>query len=392
VPFSELEQISDVWREARAQGESGVLATVVRIHGSTYRRAGARLLLTSGGKRSGAVSGGCLEADLVKKAWWLTEGGKTALRRYDTSSDGEIAQEFGLGCSGVVHVLLERLRDDAISPVQAVTPLKEMRRPAALATMISVTGSGPLEAGQRWLRLPDESTRTDLTGSEVCAFLAAEAALALEQAAPRISTWQSDGQVAEFFVEPLLPGLRLLVMGAGDDAIPVARLARFMGYEVIVLDGRSHLARPDRFPDASRVLVSTRVDPLAGIAVDQWTTAILMSHSYEQDLSALRMLAPEPLLYMGMLGPRVRTEQLLGDAGILQGEVNGNLHSPLGLDIGADGPEQIALAVIAEIQAVLNRRAGGRLREKVGPLHPRTGTCWEYPDFANPGACALNAG
>jgi xanthine dehydrogenase accessory factor len=382
VPFSELEQISNVWRESRARGESGVLATVVRIHGSTYRRAGARLLLTSGGKRSGAVSGGCLEADLVKKAWWLTEGGKVALRRYDTSSDGEIAQEFGLGCSGVIHVLLERLRYDAISPLQAVAPLKEMRRPAALATIISVTGGGPLQAGQRWLRLPDESTRTDLTGSDVCVFLAAEAALAVEQSAPRISTWQSDGQAAEFFVEPLLPGLRLLVMGAGDDAIPVARLARFMGYEVVVLDGRSHLARADRFPEASKVLATTRIDPLAGVAVDQWTAAILMSHSYEQDLSALRMLASEPLLYMGMLGPRVRTEQLLGDTGILQGEVNGNLHSPLGLDI----------AVIAEIQAVLNRRAGGRLREKVGPLHPRTGASREQPDFANPGACALNAG
>ena len=392
MPFSELDRIAAIWWEARVRGESGVLATVVRIQGSTYRRAGARLLLTSGGKRSGAVSGGCLEADLVKKAWWLTEDGKAALRRYDTSSDGEIAQEFGLGCSGVIHVLLERLEDDAISPLQAVAPLKEVRRPAALATAISVAGDGPLELGVRWLLLPDGTVKANLDDPQLRGFLAVEAARAVNQAAPRVSTWQSSGQAAEFFIEPLLPGLRLIVAGAGDDAIPVARLARFMGYEVVVLDGRSHLARLDRFPDAGQVLVSTELDPLAGIAVDEWTAAVLMSHSYDQDLRALRRLAPEPLLYLGMLGPRLRTERLLGDAGILQKDVSGNLHSPIGLDIGADGPEQIALAVMAEIQAVLNRRSGGRLREKAGPLHPRTGASREHPDFANPGACALNTG
>jgi xanthine dehydrogenase accessory factor len=392
VPFAELEQIAAVWKEAWGRGESGVLATVVRIHGSTYRRAGAKLLLTSGGRRSGAVSGGCLEADLVKKAWWLTEGGTMALRRYDTSADGEIAQEFGLGCNGVIHILLERLREHSLSPLDAVGPIKETRRAAALGTLISTTAAGPLRIGQRWLRLPGGNIETDLPDSPIRSFLSDESSLAIEHATSHVVTWRNESQAADFFIEPLFPALRLLVMGAGDDAIPVTRFAKFMGYEVVVLDGRSHMARADRFPQADRVVVNSSVDPLAGIPVDQWTAAVLMSHSYEQDRNALRRLAAEPLQYLGILGPRKRTEQMLGDIGVSEETLPDNLHSPVGLDIGADGPEQIALAVIAEIQAVLNQRVGGRLRVKAGPLHPRTGVSANDPDFlANTAGCALNA-
>ena len=392
MPFAELEQIAAVWKEAFSRGESGVLATVVRIHGSTYRRAGAKLLLTSGGRRSGAVSGGCLEADLVKKAWWLTEGGTIALRRYDTGADGEIAQEFGLGCNGVIHVLLERLREGSISPLNAVFPIKETRTPAAISTLISTSADGPLHAGQRWLCLPGGSVETDLPDSPIRSFLSDEGALAIKRATSHVVTWRSESQAADFFIEPLFPASRLLVMGAGDDAIPVTRLAKLLGYEVVVLDGRSHMARADRFPQADRVVVNSSVDPLAGIPVDQWTAAVLMSHSYEQDRNALRRLAAEPLQYLGVLGPRKRTEQMLGDIGVSEETLPENLHSPVGLDIGADGPEQIALAVISEIQAVLNERAGGRLRVKAGPLHPRTGPCPDGLDFSPSAAgCALNA-
>lgn len=391
MSFSELEQISKVWAEASSRGESGVLATVVRNHGSTYRKAGARLLLTSSGRKSGAVSGGCLEADLVKKAWWLTETGNVALRRYDTTADGEIAQEFGMGCNGVIHLLLERLGGTAISPMSAVELIKETRRFAVLSTLISATGDGSLRLGQRWLSLPDGSIRTDLPDPEICRFLAAESALAMDGAEPRIASWQNQAQTVDVFVEPLFPAPRLLVLGAGDDAVSVTRLAKFLGYEVVVLDGRSHMARADRFPHADRVIVNSKEAPLAGIAVDQWTAAVLMSHSYEQDLSALRALAEHPLPYLGILGPRKRTEQLLGDAGISDETLGKNLHSPMGLDIGADGPEQIALALIAEIQAVMNQRAGGRLREKAGPLHPRSKTSSDCTDFAKAGTCALDA-
>jgi xanthine/CO dehydrogenase XdhC/CoxF family maturation factor len=391
--MTELEQIQAAWQEAEQAGESAVLATVVRVQGSTYRRAGARLLLTTGGRRVGSVSGGCLEADLAKKAWWLTEGGKAAVRHYDTSVEGEIAQEFGLGCNGIIHVLLERLEHTSLLPFVALEAIKRERRPATMATIVSISPGSPVSIGQRWIRFPDGTIHTNFSSLPAADFLTETAP---ESPGPATFTWNDESHFADFFIEPLLPRFRLLIFGAGDDAIPMTRLARFMGYETVVLDGRSHLARAERFPSADRVAITTPDDPLSAIATDQWTAALLMSHSYAQDLAALRALSDRNLPYLGVLGPRARTEKMLGELGIdpesfSSGKLAEELHSPLGLDIGADGAEQIALAAIAEIQSVINRRAGGRLRAKAGPLHPQTasGAGQRQQSFSSV-ACPLN--
>ncbi len=163
----------------------------------------------------------------------------------------------------------------------------------------------------------------------------------------------------------------MLVFGAGDDAIPVAELAKHLGWEVWVFDGRAHYARSERFPSADQVQVRAPGSLSALPQIDAWTAAVLMSHSYTQDLGTLRELSNTPLSYLGMLGPRKRAVQLLSDAGLDESQLHPALHSPMGLDIGADGPEQVALAVIAEIQAVLNGRPGGPLRERAGSIHSR---------------------
>jgi xanthine dehydrogenase accessory factor len=366
--MTELDSIYAAWQESSLRGESGVLATVVRVEGSTYRRAGARLLLTSGGRRIGSVSGGCLEADLVKKAWWLTQGGRAVVRKYDTSVEGEIAQEFGMGCNGVIHVLLERLETGLVSPLSMVPAVEQKRRPGFLATVIESRNNSSVQVGERWARFPDGAVQTNLTSRSVIQYV--ESAYNAVAGKPQALVYEHADGSLDLFCEQLLPTLRLLVFGAGDDAIPMVRLAKFMGYEVSVLDGRSHLARPDRFPGAKQVAVTQPENVLAGIEPDDWTAAVVMSHSYAQDLLTLEALARWRLPYLGVLGPRNRTERLLAEAAhVALDELEAALHSPVGLDIGADGAEQIALAVIAEIQSVLNRRGGGRLREKAGPLH-----------------------
>jgi xanthine/CO dehydrogenase XdhC/CoxF family maturation factor len=384
--MTELDQIYSAWQDASVRGESGVLATVVRVQGSTYRRASARLLMTSGGRRVGSVSGGCLEADLVKKGWWLTESGRAAIRKYDTSVEGELAQEFGLGCNGVIHVLLERLGVGSVSPLSMVPVVRHFRRPGFLATVIESNNGSIVRVGQRWARLPDGSITTDIANNSVANF--AQAATVTIDLSPLVLTYEDRELRVDLFIEPVLPTPRLLVFGAGDDALPVVRLAKFMGYEVIVLDGRSHMARTERFPGADGVLVTSSGDALAGAPLDDWTAAVVMSHSYAQDLAALHALAAYPLPYLGMLGPRKRTERLLSEAGITPAGVADALHSPIGLDIGADGAEQIALAIIAEIQSVLNRRAGGRLREKAGPLH-LSNRHGQEPLYSLPRACPM---
>jgi xanthine dehydrogenase accessory factor len=313
--MKEREQILLLYRAMREEASAGVLVTVVKTLGSSYRRPGARLLITESGKRAGSISGGCLEDDVVKKAWWLTEKGPV-VRRYDTTPDGEIGPMgetgggFGLGCNGIIYLLLDRVRFDEASPLAILERVHATRQPAFLEHVLQP----PV-----------------LVGS-----FAAEARLSEQEA----------------FFETLLP--------------PV----RYLGWHVSVFDGRAHYARRERFPHAQEVATHNSADNLDSLQIDSRTVAVVMTHSYSQDLNFLRHLAQTPLAYLGVLGPRNRSMQMLIDAGIEPGHVPA-LHGPVGLDIGADGPEQVALSIIAEIQASMNGRDGGSLRTRIGSIHSR---------------------
>lgn len=350
----------DLWAQAEAAGKDAVLATVVKTFGSSYRLPGARLLLTQYGVRAGSISGGCLEEDLIKKAWWLTENGPM-IRRYDTTPDGEIAPTYGLGCNGIIHVLVERVQPGHAPVFKLISDVRQQRRPAAIAHLIQPEQA----AGQRLIVDTNATVGANIADKAIASRLESEAKGALADRRSRVVSLHDGG---EAFVEVLAPPIHLLVFGAGDDAIPVTRLARFAGWRVSVFDGRAHYARREKFPDANDVVRRPAGD-LAGIGMDAWTVALLMSHSYSQDLENLGKLASQPLRYLGILGPSKRTEQLLADAQLETSVRPAELYGPMGLDIGADGPEQVALSVVAEIQAVLNGRPGGFLRDRSGSIH-----------------------
>jgi xanthine/CO dehydrogenase XdhC/CoxF family maturation factor len=334
--MKELGQILELWESVSAAGEEAVLVTVVKTQGSSYRLPGARLLLTKHGRRVGSISGGCLEDDVVKKAWWLTEKGPI-IKRYDTTPDNEISTSgYGLGCNGIVHALMERIRP---GHAEILDLIREVRRSRQAVTVAHVLNPAS-QVGKRIVN--------------------------------PVASYASDAEGREVFIETLTPAVRLLVFGAGDDAIPMTEFAKSLGWSVSVFDGRSHYARPEKFPNADQVIVRSNGSPTP--AVDPWTVAVLMSHSYSQDLAALSELAPLPLRYLGILGPSKRTAQLLLDAGLQRDTITAKLHAPMGLDIGADGPEQVALAVIAEIQSALNGREGGALRTRDGSIHAREGS------------------
>jgi xanthine dehydrogenase accessory factor len=360
----EIEQILQLWQQARKSDEPAVLATVVRTQGSSYRLPGARLLLLPDGRRAGSISGGCLEGDLLTKGWWLTEAGPV-VRRYDTTADGEIGTGgFGLGCNGIIHVLIERLQPGKPNILDVLAQVRSSRQPAVVCHLIGP----PATVGGRLL-LGKEGVVTSSLSPEQTAIVPAIEGLAREGL---LSQTSSVATVAglEVFVETLLPPVRLLVFGAGDDAIPLTEIAAYLGWPTCIYDGRAHLARAGRFRSAEQVTLR----PLGGtgvpLPVDRWTVAVLMTHSYSQDLDILRELAASPTpRYVGILGPRKRTRQLLSEARLDPSQLGEVLHSPMGLDIGADGPEQVAIAVVAEIQGVLHRRQGGHLRDRRGSIH-----------------------
>ena len=319
------------------------------------------MAVTGSGKVAGSVSGGCLEEDLVRKARWLTESG-AVVRRYDTTPDGEIAAEYGLGCNGIIHVLLERVKKGQAAVLDLIEEVRSERRPAAVAHVLSPASA----AGQRLVIGTRGHRSSNISDAGLAARLEKEAEAALLEGHSRGVRLETG---EEAFVETLAPAVHLLVFGAGDDAVPLTNLANSLGWRVSVFDGREHYARREKFPAAAEVAV-VPAGRLGGRArIDAWTAAVLMSHSYSQDLENLRELAAQPLRYLGILGPRKRTVELLADAGLNAAENLEALHSPMGLDIGADGPEQVALSVVAEIQATLNGRQGGLLRDRQGPIH-----------------------
>jgi xanthine dehydrogenase accessory factor len=348
---------------AQASGGVCVLVTVVGTRGSSYRSPGARMLILPDGSRIGAVSGGCLEGELCRRAHWWTSESPAVLKTFDTSTQ-EDNEGFGLGCGGGIDLLLERISGagiaDATHPLLAQQRVTESREAAALAVVVEATTTSGLRVGERFA-LDDVQQYPEVTGLlRRCIEIGYSFTAELRE-----------GALAgcRVFLEWLTPPVQLVVCGAGTDAQPVVAQAAGLGWSVVVLDQRADFARESRFPEAARVIVAKDAAALVGLPLDGRTAAIVMSHSFAQDTFFLESLLTQPLGYLGVLGSRRRTLDLLARLG--RDTMPPALHAPAGLDIGAETPEQIALSILSEIQATFARRAGGALRDRDGSIHGR---------------------
>jgi len=344
--------------EMVSPGGRAVLATVVRISGSAYRRPGAKLLIEDNGITLGGVSGGCLESDVRAHGLRILGGAENRMLHYDTGSDEETLWGLGLGCEGAVDVYLQRI-DAAFMD----GPGKQMRE--LLATGVPF-------ASITFLHGPSEGktlvfARGSLAGS--CGLPDVDRELA-ERAG---SLLEGDGgaDVVEAghaaFVDVLRPPPRLLIFGAGDDARPLAALAAAAGFEITVIDHRPAYLTVERFPPPLRLALRRPSDGVAGLplGISRKNFAVVQTHSLAHDRDWLRSLAGQPLAYLGLLGPRSRRELVLRAL-----DWNGaELFAPVGLDIGADGPEQVALSIVAEMLAVNAHREPAHLRTRVGGIH-----------------------
>lgn len=314
----ERRRIVEMWQ----RGEGIALATLVRVEGSSYRSAGARLLIGRETAYVGSVSGGCLEAEIVRKAQWLTRAGAT-VERYSTLFDDTAEIPYGLGCGGTVDVLIE----------PANTPEYE-----ALMQAMAASVAGEVRHVTTWL--PGQQT-----------LLTREVKDSHGQILYR-SAGLPDTAASIPFCEALHVPQRLFLLGAGEDARPMARMAALLGWSVVVYDGRAQWAKPDRFPEAERVIAAVAFGPLYP---GQDDAVIVMTHSYEADREWLNQVLPCKPRYVGLLGSRHRSALLVTEAAAALGwsltEACEHLFSPLGLDLGGDGAEAIALSAIAEIQA-----------------------------------------
>ncbi|HZM02004.1 MAG TPA: XdhC/CoxI family protein, partial [Candidatus Saccharimonadales bacterium] len=280
------------------------------------------------------------------------------------------------GCTGVVNILLEPLT--STSPLLAfLRNLHQRRQTGVAATIFKVEGSIPAQVGDR-LFLDTHGQMTGPVADSIIKEQLLDAAQRVAQnghsANVRVET---ESGALEAFVEMIQAPAALVLFGAGYDAVPMVRLAKELGFHVTVIDGRPAYAQPGRFPQADAVIAAHPGQELP-CALDERTSAVIMSHNYLIDRAWLKKLLPLNLRYLGLMGPRKRAEkmtrELRQEESISAAPLPAHrLHNPVGLDIGAEGPEQIALAILAEIQAAWTGHAGGMLREKKGPIHGREG-------------------
>jgi xanthine dehydrogenase accessory factor len=321
------------------EGAASVLVTLVRTQGSSYRRPGARLLLGARGGYAGTLSGGCLEAEVVRKATWLIHKG-AVVQRYSTMFDDTAEIPFGLGCGGIVDLLLEP------------TSTPEFR---ALLAALERSLTGEESIVLTWL--PNEERELARTVLSAQGDLLFSSDSLTEKTLANVKTCVVSGigeLPQEIFVERVVAPQRIFIVGAGDDAKPLVSIAALLGWTVKVVDGRSQLAKVSRFPEAESVSVIQSA-ALASGEVKRNDAVVIMTHSYDQDRDWLAAMLPLRPAYIGMLGARHRTSFLISDVaselGLTVAECCGLIQAPVGLNLGGDGPEVIALAIIAEIQA-----------------------------------------
>jgi len=374
--MTELQRLLLAYDQHRADARPCALATVVEVVGSAYRRPGARMLVTDDGQLTGAISGGCLEGDARQRARQAIFKGQPALVTYDTRDEDDPRHGLGPGCQGVVRILLEPLDFTAPeNPLELLRRFAQHPEPAVLATVFETEHGADCRAGvgQRLLLTASGA----VSGAPAYAAALTEAAAAtLAQGTSQVLDLDTDAGTVRALLELLTPPLRVLIYGGGNDAQPLVRLGASLGWHLTVVDGRPHLATAARFPEAAEV----RVVPAAALA--QLTPgdayAVLLSHNYAYDLAALALHIPAGTPYIGLLGPRLKAARLLDELQLPEWEqqelLRTRLHSPIGLDVGSETPEEIALAIVAEIQAARHRRNARPLRERASPAHAPTTT------------------
>jgi xanthine/CO dehydrogenase XdhC/CoxF family maturation factor len=374
--MSELQRLLTAYDTERQLNRACALATVVEVNGSAYRRPGARMLVTSEGQLTGTISGGCLEGDARRRAQQVIYRGKPEIIVYDsTDIDDDLENGAQLGCQGQVFILLEPINfADKHNALELLRQTFQLQQASVLATILKSNNSNIAPAAERLLLLNDGTRKSGQINPDfIKDQLLPDMQEVLHNQASVVQDYEYAGTTIRVFLEVIKPPPLLTVYGAGNDAQPLVRMAKNLGWRVMVIDGRPLQASPQRFPEAEMVQVA-RVGELQQYATRQGF-AVLMSHNYHYDLAVLEALNNLPdLAYIGILGPRKKTDRMLNDLsekGIDTAALDRRIHSPIGLDIGGENADEIALSIMAELLAVRNGYNGGFLRNLDAPIHDR---------------------
>jgi xanthine dehydrogenase accessory factor len=360
------------FRKIDVTARRAALATVVKVRGSSYRSPGARMLITDDGKWVGSISGGCLEGDALRKARQVMADNRPMTVTYDTREESNQNLGIGLGCNGVIDVLIEPIdlrKSD--NPIDLFETIIKTKQPLTLATIFNSTAN----VGEKIVLFPTGEIKTSFTNSALSAIVAKDLDQLFHTQKSFAKTFTTSEGEFEIFMELVQPAVSLIIFGGGFDARPVSNLAKSLGWDVRVTDECvAHIA-PVFFPTADKLSLCHRDFIDRDFEITPFTACVLMSHNYEYDRDVLKKLLNSDTPYIGILGPRKRFDKMqqeFAEQGMtLSDEDIHRVHSPIGLDIGAETPDEIAISIISEIQGKFSNRSGGFLKYRNAPIHHR---------------------
>lgn len=356
----EVRQLLDAATAAGALGQASALATVVKVQGSAYRREGAKMLVSAGGATTCMISGGCLEPEVAEVAKEVLARAEPRRVRYDLEED--VVWGLGLGCGGTVEIYLEPLKGLA----HAWLNLQAQGQSAVMATVLA-GGSGRL----LW---HDGKVQGQLEPKVLQAEVLAAAKGLLKEQTPRaaLHAFAVHGAQAEVFLDVSSPPSELVLFGGGHDARPLAKSAQALGFGVTLVDPRPAFANAEHFPGATIIHSHPEGFP-EQVTLKGRSYAVIMNHHLQRDRQALAFAVASATPYVGVLGPRSRYLKLLTALAEEGHRPNAKdlakVKSPIGLDIGAEGPEEVALSILAEILAASRGFGGGFLHGATGRIH-----------------------
>ncbi len=369
--MKEFRTILNGYKNIDFKVRQAALATVVQVRGSSYRSPGARMLITDDGKWIGSISGGCLEGDALRKARKVMADKKPMTVTYDTREESNQNLGIGLGCNGVIDVLIEPLHETEDSNSVLFEQIVQMKEPIAMATIFR----GHTGVAEKLVWKPEGTILNGFADYKLAMLVQNDLQVGFSQRKSLSKSYLQDNQEIEVFLEFIQPGISLIIFGGGFDARPVSQLAKSLGWEVQVTDECvAHIA-PIFFPEADKLSLCQREFVDRDFPISPYTACVLMSHNYEYDRDVLRKLIHTKAPYIGILGPRKRFDKMLDEFSKVDFTFTRDqlvrIHSPIGLDIGAEAPDEIAISIIAEIQSRFSNRSAGFLKDQEGPIHQR---------------------
>ncbi len=367
-----LKDIIKAYDNCRAAGIKTALVTVVHVLGSSYRGPGARMLIDARGNLTDAISGGCLEGDALRKALSAIAQNKNRLVTYDTNNEDDAAFGAQLGCAGIIQVLFEPIDyANANNPIELLKKISADRKETVLMTFFNVENKNALQLGTRFLM--DGSIEKGIANNEK---LRNDAARCLKLKKSSFKTFDFENVTTTVFFEFIPPPIALYIFGAGNDAIPLVQMSEILGWEVHITDGRGSHAKAERFGSTCSInIIGFQNIHNSDIQIDEQTAIVLMTHNYSYDLAMLRLLLTKKVKYIGILGPKKKLDRILenlrSEGIVLTRAQRKSIYAPIGLDIGAETPEDIALSIVSEIKTVFSKTKGSFLKNKNKPIHER---------------------